>query len=83
MSATYTVTLGNKGRLVVPAEIRAQHGLSEGTPLLLVASHDGLVVMTRDQARARLRRSLAGPSLVDELIAERRTEAARDQAERP
>lgn len=78
MGGTYNATMGDRGRLVVPAELREHAGLMPGTPLILMDTDDGIVVMTRDQLRERIRKELAGPSLVDELIAERRAEAKRD-----
>lgn len=80
MSGTYSVTMGDRGRLVVPAELRARAGLSTGTPLLLLDTPGGLVVMTREQARTVLRRQLAGSDLVRELLADRRAAAAAEDA---
>ena len=77
MGGTYAVTMGDRGRLVIPAEVRSG-GLQPGDPLVLVDTGDGVVVLTREQARARVRAQLAGPSLVDELLAERREAAASD-----
>lgn len=76
MSGTYPVVMGDRGRLVVPAEVRARVGLEEGTPLVLLETPDGLVLLTRSQLRDRVQRDLAGTDLVDALIAERRRTAA-------
>jgi AbrB family looped-hinge helix DNA binding protein len=76
MSGTFTAVMGDRGRLVVPAELRAEAGLGPGSPLLLLATANGIVVLTRQQARQRLRAQLDGPSLVEELIDERRRAAA-------
>lgn len=46
--------------------------------LHLVDSDEGVLLLTRDQLRDRVRRSLAGTSLVDELLAERRLAAAEE-----
>lgn len=73
--------MGDRGRLVVPAEIRERLALRSGTPLVLVASERGVFVMTRDQARALVREQLAGADLVDELLAERRRQARAEDAE--
>lgn len=78
MSGTYAVTMGDRGRLVVPAELRARSGLAEGTPLVLTETPFGVVVMTRAQARAHLRRQIGDADLVDTLLAERRVAAARE-----
>ena len=80
VSGTYPVTMGDRGRLVVPAEVRARAGLAEGAPLLLLETSGGLVLMTRDQARELLRRQLAGADVVDQLLAARRDAAAAEDA---
>ncbi len=53
-----------------------RHGWGAGVTLHLVDGDDGVLLLTRDQLRQRVRRSLAGPSLADELVAERRRAAA-------
>ncbi len=72
--------MGDRGRIVVPAEVRERAGLSEGTPLVMVESDDGLVLMTREQLKARVRADLAGLSLVEELLADRRAAAGGEDA---
>lgn len=78
MRGTYTVTMGDRGRLVVPAELRERAGLQEGRPLVLVETDAGVVLLTREQLKARVRADLTGLDLVDELLAGRRA-AARDE----
>jgi AbrB family looped-hinge helix DNA binding protein len=78
MSGTYLVVVGDRGRVVLPAALRARAGLSEGTPLALVDTPDGVVMLTRAQLRKRVRDDLAGLDLVGELLAERRAEANAD-----
>lgn len=51
-----------------------------GTPLVLLETPTGLVLLTRDQLRARVRSELAGLDLVAELLADRRRAAAREDA---
>lgn len=80
MSGTYTITVGNRGRVVVPAEVRERAGLVEGTPLVLLDTPTGIVLLTRDQLRDRVRAELAGLDLVGELLAERRSAAASEDA---
>lgn len=80
MGGTYSVTMGDRGRLVVPAEVRERAGLVEGTPLVLLDTPGGLVLLTREQLRDRVRAELAGTDLVAELLAERRQAAAADDA---
>lgn len=68
--------MGDRGRIVVPAEVRDRAGLTAGTPLLLLETPTGLVLLTREQLRARVRADLAGTDLVSELLDERRANAA-------
>ncbi|MCC5953188.1 MAG: AbrB/MazE/SpoVT family DNA-binding domain-containing protein [Acidimicrobiia bacterium] len=80
MSGMHVIQMGDRGRLVVPAEVRARVGLAEGTPLVLLESPAGLVLMTRDQLKARVRDELSGLDLVDQLLADRRRAAAAEDA---
>ena len=70
------MTMGDRGRLVVPSELRERLALTPGTPVLLVETDDGVVLTTRAQAKRLLARQLAGDSLVAELLSERRDAAA-------
>ncbi|WP_029117848.1 AbrB/MazE/SpoVT family DNA-binding domain-containing protein [Mycobacterium sp. URHB0044] len=74
-----TITLGRQGRLVIPAEIRAQLGLSPGDRVHLYLDGQRLVMERPQDAVSELRRLGAGVSknrsLVDELLAERRAAA--------
>ena len=63
---------------MVPAEVRARYGFESGVPLVLVETSAGLVVTTRESARELVRQQLRGASLVEELIADRRRDAAED-----
>lgn len=78
MSGTHSLVVGDRGRIVVPAEVRERAGLREGTPLVLLETPHGLVLLTREQLRARVRRELEGIDLVSELLAERRRAAERE-----
>ena len=78
MSGTYAVVVGDRGRIVVPAEVRERACLVEGTALVMLDTPDGIVLLTRDQLRARVRADLAGVDLVSDLLAERRAAAVRD-----
>lgn len=80
MSGTYPVVMGDRGRLVIPADLRSRLGLTSGTPIVLVETPHGLVLISRDQAKALLRAQLAGGSLVDELLEERRSAAVADRS---
>lgn len=80
MDGTYPVTMGDRGRLVVPAEVRDRAGLAEGTSLILLETPTGIVLLTREQLRARVRDELAGLDLVTDLLADRRGAAAAEDA---
>jgi AbrB family looped-hinge helix DNA binding protein len=80
VSGTHLVVVGDRGRLVVPAEVRERAGLSEGTQLVLIEAPDGLILLTREQLKARVRGELAGLELVKELLAERRAQADAEDA---
>ncbi len=80
VSGTYQVIMGDRGRLVIPAELRERLSLEVGTPLVLVATDRGVLLATRDQAKDLVRAELAGADLVAELIAERRRFVATEDA---
>lgn len=80
MSGTHQVIVGNKGRMVVPAEVRERTGIAEGSVLVMLETPGGLVLLTRDQLRQRVRDDLAGADLVAELLAERRANAVAEDA---
>ena len=75
-----TLVLGQQGRLVIPAEVRAALGLAPGDRLHLHLSGPRLVLERQQDAVAELRRLAANVpktrSLVEELLAERRLAAA-------
>jgi len=75
-----TVILGQQGRLVIPAEVRAALGLSPGDRLHLHLTGDRLLLQRPEDALSELRRLGAavprGRSLVEELLADRRAAAA-------
>ena len=79
----FTLALGERGRLVLPARVRRRLALRPGDRLMLTLDAEGglHVVSAREQARRLygLYRDIAPMrSLADELIAERREEARRD-----
>jgi AbrB family looped-hinge helix DNA binding protein len=83
---TYTVKVEKSGRILIPAAVRRQMDIKEGeSTVILSADETGIRVRTRKQAlervRAEVRRHVpAGVSLADELNAERRHEAAAEDA---
>lgn len=64
----------------MPAELRERQGWAQATPLLFVETPRGVLLLTRTQLRDLISEGLAGGSLADELIAERRVEATREDA---
>ena len=71
------------GRVVIPAEYRRALGLREGDEVMLQLDDGSLRILTRSEAIRRAqelvtKRTKRERSLVDELTAERRAEAARD-----
>jgi len=80
------VELGAGGRLVVPAPMRAALGMKEGDKVLVRLEGNELRIYTYQEAMRRAQeivRSFVPPdvSLVDELIADRRAEAAREMGD--
>jgi antitoxin PrlF len=79
-----SLTVAENGRVVLPMALRRQLGLERGGTLLVEVSDDAIVLQTKRQ-RARRAQRLAQAflkgytgSLVDELSADRREEARRD-----
>jgi AbrB family looped-hinge helix DNA binding protein len=77
------VQVGEKGRIVIPAEIREAMGIGAGDSIDLSFENDELRISTRKarlrRAQERARRLIPpGVSLADELLAERREEAKRE-----
>ena len=74
------MVMGDRGRLVVPAELRQRLHLDAGMPLVLLETPQGIVVATREQVKRLVRENLDGSSLVEQLLAERRKAAADEDA---
>lgn len=68
--------MGDRGRLVIPVELRARLHLEPGSRVLLLDAPQGVVLVTREQVKELIRRDLQGKSLVEELLADRRRAAA-------
>jgi AbrB family looped-hinge helix DNA binding protein len=82
-SQHYTVHLGARGRLVLPAPVRKTLGLREGDRLIVAVGGSGVVrlisaAQAARQGRGLLREHSGGRRLVDELLQERREEAGSD-----
>jgi AbrB family looped-hinge helix DNA binding protein len=79
------VVMADNGRLVVPAQLRQKLGMAKGGKLV-ASIRDGALVLEPFETAMRRVREIArcypgsGKSAVDELLAERRQEAARDEA---
>ncbi|MEY3732748.1 MAG: hypothetical protein RL347_107 [Actinomycetota bacterium] len=76
-STAHPLALGDRGRLVIPQEVRAGHGWEQGTELIAIDTEAGVVLMSVEQGLEWLRSRLDGRDLVAELLAERRDEVAR------
>lgn len=80
MSDTGIVSVGPKGRVVIPADIRHELGIAEGSELVALIEGEAVVLVPRSAIKRRLRSMFAdaGPSMREQLLADRRAEAARD-----
>jgi bifunctional DNA-binding transcriptional regulator/antitoxin component of YhaV-PrlF toxin-antitoxin module len=86
MNEVYRAKLNDEYRLVIPAACRKRLGLQAGQEMLIKVTELGLEMTTYDLALKRFQEHVqslvpAGESLVDELIAERRAEAAKEASE--
>ena len=78
-----TVTIKTDGRVLVPAKLRRAFGAEPGEPLV-ARVEDGRLVLERRadvlrRAQERFDKLDPDVSLVEELLADRRAEAARDE----
>jgi AbrB family looped-hinge helix DNA binding protein len=77
------VVVNSQGRVTIPAQIRHEAGIEPGSTVVLHVEDGRIVLETRQQLMDRLRRDVAAElegssSAADELIADRRAEAARE-----
>lgn len=74
------LTMGDRGRVVIPQALREAADLKPGDKLIAFQDESGITLMTRAQLQAKVYAGLVHPeeSLVDELIADRRAAALRD-----
>lgn len=79
MSDTRVVEVGPKGRVVIPAPIRRQLSIDEGSELVALVEGEGVLLLPRAAVKRRLRAMFAGvgTSLSAELLADRRAAAKR------
>ncbi len=78
MTRTYAVTMGDRGRFVVPRELRDRGGFEPGDVLVLVESPSGVAMISRDRLRDLVQQDPSDRDLVAELLSDRRREASRD-----
>jgi len=76
--------MSQNGRIVIPADFRKALGVAEGGEIILRWEDDELRISTMKKNIERAQRHVRqyvkpGVSLVDELIADRRREAAREK----
>src|SRR5690242_11036126 len=79
----YRTTVDKAGRMVLPAEARKRSGIKVGDPVFVEADGEGIHVLTLAQLLERVQAAFApykrpGESVVEELIRERREEAAKE-----
>ena len=78
----YTLQLGDRGRIVLPAIVREQLNLKEGDRLVLTLETDGSLRLTTLRELVKkaqgLFKDIKEVSLASELIQERRKEALRE-----
>lgn len=82
----FSVVVKDAGRILLPADVRSALGVGEGDTLQGVVKDGELTLLTSRTALRKTRERLArlvprSVSLVDELIAERRAEVAREEEE--
>ena len=75
-NVAHPIALGDRGRLVIPIDVRERHGWETGTPLVSIDTDAGLLVMSAKEGLAWLRSRIQGRDLVAELLAERVAEVA-------
>jgi AbrB family looped-hinge helix DNA binding protein len=81
-----TLTLGARGRIVLPAEVCRLLELKEGDGIILKVEKDRRLTLFSVASAVRSVRGMykhlnAGGSMADELIRERREEVAREERE--
>jgi AbrB family looped-hinge helix DNA binding protein len=82
----FRVTVSDRGRMVLPAEVRETLKIKDGDWLTLILEPDGVIRMLTGAVYARSLRGMfkhlrkpGEPLWSDQLIAERRAEAAKEE----
>jgi AbrB family looped-hinge helix DNA binding protein len=83
---SYSVKVDGSGRIVIPVELRERHHFSPGDEIVLQEIDGYIALKSYEQTLSDVQayfKSLVEPgvSAVDELLAERRVEAARERRE--
>jgi AbrB family looped-hinge helix DNA binding protein len=86
MNQVFHSKLGEGRRVAIPAEVCQKLGISQGDPITIEIREDGLHLIPYAQIIREVQAAFApykkpGVSAVDELISERRAEAARESGE--
>lgn len=82
VSDTGSISVGPKGRIVIPVEIRRELGLEEGSELVAMVAGDGVLLLPRAAVKRRLREMFAAVegSMAEDLIRDRRVAAEEESA---
>ena len=83
METVYHTKLGGGRRVAIPAEVCKKLGLAAGDALTIRLGEDGMQLLTFDHIIRDVQKAFApyrkrGVNQVDELVRERRDEAARE-----
>ena len=83
---SYSIPVGENGRMNLPAELRRRLGLSGAGKITLEEYADRIEIVSFQQRLQRVRELMQpflrpGQSMSEELIRERRAEATKDAAE--
>jgi len=78
-----TVTLGESGRIVLPAAIRKKFGLKPGDKLTIIDEESSIRILSMKMALDEIRSSIIAQrgslkGILDEFLQERREEARRE-----
>ena len=84
--SVHHVVMGKDGRIVIPASIRSQVNMPKGGAFVIHADEGVVTLEPLSHAIAAVQAmmkpyAIEGVSIVDELIADRRAEAAREDEE--
>lgn len=80
LQTSHPLQMGDRGRLVIPIDVRERHGWDVGTPLVSIDTDSGFLVMSADEALTWLRAKYEERDLLGELLAERRAEVESENA---